>query len=85
MSDPQVAQPATPEQEMFAKAVQSAQQRAVQEVQQSAQIEIQMRMAALDKAVANAYDDSAEEVTQYAAVFLKFLKTGEAVQGDTNE
>jgi rRNA processing protein Krr1/Pno1 len=75
------AQAATPEQqERMKAAVTEAQQRAMQEVQQNLQIELQMRANALNMAV-NANENTSSDpvvITKAAAVFLDFLKRGEA-------
>lgn len=78
------AQQATPEQQArmeMEAAIHEAQQRAMQDVQQNAQIEIQMRSIALSEAVkAKKEGFGSVTITESAEVFLKFLKTGEAVQ-----
>ena len=78
------AQPATPEQQVMAQAIQQAQKQAYEDVQKNAQLEIQMRGNSLSLAV-EAHKDSveyingkAEDITKTAAVFLEFLKKGEA-------
>lgn len=74
------AQQATPEmQERMQTAVTEAQQRAMQEVQQNLQIELQMRNNSLNFAVqANEAGADPVAITKAAAVFLEFLKKGEA-------
>jgi hypothetical protein len=78
------AQQATPEQQArmeMEAAIQEAQQRAMQDVQQNAQIEIQMRGNSLNLAVqANEPGTDPVTIAKTAEAFLKFLKTGEAVQ-----
>jgi rRNA processing protein Krr1/Pno1 len=78
----QVAQEATPEQQAraaFDAAVRAAQEKAVQDIQQNMQIEIQMRNSSLSMAVnANAPGTDPVTITKTAAVFLEFLKKGEA-------
>lgn len=75
------AQAATPEQqERMQAAIAQAQEQAMREVQQNAQIEIQMRVNALNMAV-NANERASADpvvITKTAAVFLEFLKKGEA-------
>lgn len=76
------AQPATPDQEArmaMNKAIQQAQQQAYDDVQKNAQIELQMRGNSLNLAV-QAHDTNTDAVaiTKTAAVFLEFLKKGEA-------
>jgi len=76
------AQQATPEQESQAQQfIEQAKQQAMQEIQQNMQIEIQMRTVALAEAVkAKKEGIGASAITESAEAFLKFLKTGEAVQ-----
>jgi len=62
-------------------AIQEAQQRAIKDIQENMQIEIQMRSIALSEAVkAKKEGIGASAITESAEAFLKFLKTGEAVQ-----
>ena len=80
----QQAEPATPEQQarvQMEAAIQEAQQRAIKDIQENMQIEIQMRTVALAEAVkAKKEGIGASAITESAEAFLKFLKTGEAVQ-----
>lgn len=80
----QQAEPATPEQQarvQMEAAIQEAQQRAIKDIQENMQIEIQMRSIALSEAVkAKKEGIGASAITESAEAFLKFLKTGEAVQ-----
>ena len=84
----QQAESATPEQQarvqarvQMEAAIQEAQQRAIKDIQENMQIEIQMRSIALSEAVkAKKEGIGAGAITESAEAFLKFLKTGEAVQ-----
>jgi hypothetical protein len=76
------AQPATPEQEArmaMNEAISQAQRQAYEDVQKNAQIELQMRGNSLGLAVnANTPGTDPATITKAAAVFLEFLKKGEA-------
>ena len=78
MSD--TTQPATPQQEVMAQAIQQAQKQAYEDIQKNTQFEIQMRGNSLSLAVeahkaTGAVDGAA--ITKTATVFLEFLKKGE--------
>jgi len=78
------AQQATPEQEAMAQAIQQAQKQAYEDIQRNAQLEVQLRGNSLSLAVeahkesVEYVDGKAEDITKTAAVFLEFLKKGEA-------
>jgi hypothetical protein len=80
MTDTQQASPEQQARMEMESAIQEAQQRAIQDVQQNAQIEIQMRLNALGSAVNASVPGTTapETITQMAAAFLSFLKTGGA-------